>query len=168
MNDTQMTIVGNLVESPKLRKTKSGHYVANFRIASTPRRYDREKGAWVDGATLFVTVTCWRALGENVAQSLQKGQPVVVTGRYYQREYERDEALRTAYELEASAVGHDLTRGVAHFEKVFRPSLTTEIPIDADGIPEDQTDHYLDLEDDSIVTEIDVETGEVRELAPAG
>jgi single-strand DNA-binding protein len=163
-----MTIVGNLVESPKLRRTKNGHYVANFRIASTSRRFDREKNAWVDGGTLFVTVTAWRALGENVAQSLRKGQPVIVTGRYYQREYEREEALKIAYELEASAVGHDLTRGVASFEKVFRPSLTTEVETDAAGIPEDQTHHYLDLEDDVLATEVDVETGEVRELAPAG
>jgi single-strand DNA-binding protein len=163
-----MTIVGNLVESPKLRRTKNGHYVANFRIASTSRRFDREKNAWVDGGTLFVTVTAWRALGENVAQSLRKGQPVIVTGRYYQREYEREEALKIAYELEASAVGHDLTRGVASFEKVFRPSLTTEVEADANGIPQDQTGHYLDLEDDVLATEVDIETGEVRELAPAG
>jgi single-strand DNA-binding protein len=163
-----MTIVGNLVDSPKLRRTKNGHYVANFRIASTSRRFDREKNAWIDGGTLFVTVTCWRSLGENVAQSLHKGQPVIVTGRYYQREYEREEALKIAYELEASAVGHDLTRGVASFEKVFRPSMTVEVDADADGIPADQSEHYLDLDDDSVAAEIDIETGEVRELAPAG
>jgi single-strand DNA-binding protein len=168
MNDTTMTIVGNVVDSPKLRKTKSGHFVANFRVASTPRRFDREKNLWVDGATLFVTITCWRALGENVAQSLRKGQPVVVTGRYYQREYERDETLRTTYELEATAVGHDLTRGVAFFEKVSRPSLSPQVEVDEDGIPEDQSDHYLDLADEPAVEEIDLATGEVRELAPTG
>jgi single-strand DNA-binding protein len=172
MNDTQMTVIGNLVESPKLRRTKNGHWVANFRIASTSRRFDREKNSWVDGGTLFVTVTAWRALGENVAQSLHKGQSVIVTGRYYQREYERDEVLKIAYELEATAVGHDLSRGVAHFEKVFRPSLATEVETDANGLPEDQTHHYLDLEDDAlgaeIDAEIDLETGEVRELTPAG
>ena len=80
MNDVQMTIVGNVVDTPKLRRTKSGHYVANFRVASTPRRFDRETNAWTDGETLFVTVTCWRAMGENVAQSLRKGQPVIVHG----------------------------------------------------------------------------------------
>lgn len=173
MNDTQMTIVGNLVESPKLRKTKNEHYVANFRIASTSRRFDREANAWVDGGTLFVTVTCWRALAENVARSLRKGQPVLVTGRYYQREYERDEALRVSYELDATAVGHDLSRGVATFDKVFRPAPGVELDTDAEGIPVDHTDHYLGLAgapegDTSIVAEIDVATGEVRELASAG
>lgn len=59
MNDVQMTIAGNVVDTPKLRRTKGGHYVASFRVASTPRRFDRETNAWVDGATLFVTVTCW-------------------------------------------------------------------------------------------------------------
>jgi single-strand DNA-binding protein len=168
MYDTTMTLIGNLVDSPKLRKTKNGHFVASFRVASTPRRYDREQGGWVDGKTLFVTVTCWRALGENVAQSLRKGQPVVVFGRYLQREWEKDEALKTAYELEAIAVGHDLSRGVTNFEKVFRPSLTTEIDTDTEGIPADETGRYLDLDDESIVAEVDVETGEVHELVPAG
>jgi single-strand DNA-binding protein len=160
-------IVGNLVESPKLRKTRSGHFVANFRIASTPRRYEREAGTWVDGDTLFVTVTCWRALGENVAQSLRKGQPVVVIGRYYQREYKKDEALRTAYELEAIAVGPDLSRGVASFERVTRTTPVAEGNLDPDGIPEDRTHEYLELADDDAVVEIDPATGEVRELAAA-
>lgn len=167
MNDTMMTMLGNVVDTPKLRRTKNGHFVANFRVASTPRRYDREQGAWVDGKTLFVTVTCWRALGENVARSLRKGQPIVVFGRYCQREYEKDETLRTAYELEAFAVGHDLSRGVTSFDRINRSPLTAQVDTDAEGIPEDQSDNYLDLDDEAVV-EIDVDTGEVRELAPAG
>lgn len=176
MNDVQMTVVGNVVDTPKLRRTKSGHYVANFRVASTPRRFDRESGTWVDGATLFVTVTCWRAMGENVAQSLRKGQPVVVHGRYCQHEYERDETLHTAYELEAIAIGHDLSRGIAQFEKTFRPAMSTEVVTDEAGRPEDATEHVLDLEpadadteaDTETYVEVDVKTGEVRELEPAG
>jgi single-strand DNA-binding protein len=163
MNDAQMTIVGNVVDAPKLRRTRSGHYVANFRVASTPRRFDREANAWVDGATLFVTVTCWRAMGENVAQSLRKGQPVVVQGRFCQREWERDETLRTSYELEATAIGHDLSRGIAQFEKTYRSAITSEVATDDDGIPADESDHYLDLADEPAV-EIDTDTGEVREL----
>lgn len=171
MNETTMTIVGNLVDAPKLRRTKSGHCVANFRVASTQRRFDREKGAWADGDTLFVSVTAWRALGENVAQSLHKGTPVVVTGRYYQRDYEKDEVLRTAYELEASAVGPDLSRGVATFERTIRP-VTPQFEVGPDGAPEDRTHEYLDLADEDIdadnpTVEVDETTGEVRELTPA-
>lgn len=160
-----MTIVGNVVDAPRLRRTKSGHSVANFRIASTPRRYDREQNAWVDCDTLFVTVTCWRALGENVHHSLTKGQPVVVSGRYFQREYEMNETLRTAYELEATAVGPDLSRGVTTFEKVSRPTMSAPLDLDEDGIPADQTHEYLDVVDDGeTVAEIDLATGEVKEL----
>ncbi len=168
MNDTSMTIVGNIVDTPKVRKTKSGHYVANFRMASTPRRFDREQAIWVDGHTLFVTVTCWRALAENVGQSLRKGQPVIVSGRYYQREYEQNEMLRTAYELEAIAVGHDLSRGVAEFEKVVRPSLAAQVDLDEEGIPRDESDNYLDLAENEPLSDVDLDTGEVRELSPAG
>lgn len=166
MNDTIMTIVGNVVDAPKLRRTKNGYSVANFRVASTPRRFDREKAIWVDGDTLFVSVTAWRAMGENIAGSLHKGQPVIVSGRYYQREYKQDDAVRTAYELEAVAVGHDLSRGVASFERVSRPALAATVEVDADGHPADQSANYLDLADDSAATEeIDLETGEIRELA---
>lgn len=170
MNDTIMTIVGNVVDTPKLRRTKSGHFVANLRVASTPRRFDRETNAWVDCRTLFVTVTCWRAMGENVAQSLRKGQPVIVTGRYYQREYEQNEVLRTAYELEATAIGHDLSRGVSDFERLSRPGPAATVDLDPDGVPVDHTADYLELDDGEadVVAEVDVHTGEVRELAPTG
>jgi len=145
MNDTPMTIVGNVVDTPRMRITKSGHAVTNFRVASTSRRYDREQQCWIDNSTLYVNVTCWRAMAENVAFSLRKGQPVVVTGRYYSREYEINETVRVAYELEANAVGHDLTRGTSEFRKVFRPSVTANIETDGEGIPADRSDHWLGL-----------------------
>ncbi len=168
MNDTTMTIVGNLVDTPNLRRTKNGHCVANFRVASTPRRFDREKGEWVDCATLFVAVSAWRGLGENVAQSLHKGMPVIVTGRYYQREYEKNEALRTAYELDATAVGPDLSRGVAEFKRVSRPTYAVPVELDGDGIPADVSHEYLNLvDDDEVPVEVDPATGEIREYAAA-
>lgn len=176
MNETTLTIVGNVVDTPNLRRTKNGHVVASFRVGSTQRRFDRDSGGWVDGDKLFVTVTCWRALGENVAQSLRKGQPVIVTGRYYQREYEKDQVLHTVFELDATAVGPDLSRGIAFFEKVARPYAATQLITDADGIPADMTHEYIDAADDEprpddgmgeIAAEIDVLTGEVRELATA-
>jgi single-strand DNA-binding protein len=149
MNDTPLTIVGNLVDEPRLRVTKNGHSVANFRLASTSRRFDTEAGAWIDNSTLFVTVTCWRALAENVFGSLHKGQPVVVTGRYYMREYMVEEATRTAYELEANAVGHDLSRGTADFTRTNRAPLVARVEVGTDGIPLDESDHYLDIDIDA-------------------
>ncbi len=146
MADTTMTIVGNVVDEPRRRQTKNGFDVTNFRVASTSRRFDREKEQFVDNGTLFVNVTCWRAMALNVDKSLRKGQPVVVHGRFYMREYTVDEQLRTSYELEALAVGHDLSRGTTQFTRVYQsgPTVVT-VTRDADGLPADESDHWHDL-----------------------
>jgi single-strand DNA-binding protein len=166
LNDTYMTIVGNVVDAPRMRLTKSGHAVTNFRVASTSRRYDQEQQRYVDNCTLFVNVTCWRAMAENVAFSVHKGQPVVVTGRYYSREYEINETVRISYELEANAVGHDLARGTAEFRKVIRPSVTVNVEVDDDGIPADRSDEWLDLAEHRAGDEpAAASAGDERELA---
>jgi single-strand DNA-binding protein len=149
VNDTIMTIVGNVVDTPRMRLTKSGHAVTNLRVASTSRRFDREHQRWIDNATLFVNVTCWRAMAENVALSVHKGQPVVVCGRYYSREYEINETVRVSYELEANAIGHDLSRGSSEFRKTIRPSTAATVEVDDDGIPADRSDEWLDLAEPS-------------------
>jgi single-strand DNA-binding protein len=148
MNDTMMTIVGNVVDTPRRRRTKNGHEVTNFRVASTSRRFDREQERFIDNATLFVNVTCWRQFGVNVDQSLRKGQPVVVYGRYTMREYTVEEQVRTSYELEAVAVGHDLSRGTAQFTRVYQSGPAVMIEKDEDGLPKDESDHWLELEAD--------------------
>jgi single-strand DNA-binding protein len=149
VNDTIMTIVGNVVDTPRMRLTKSGHAVTNLRVASTSRRYDREQQRWIDNATLFVNVTCWRAMAENVALSVHKGQPVVVSGRYYSREYEINETVRVSYELEANAIGHDLSRGTSEFRKTVRPNVTATVELDDEGIPADRSDAWLDLAEEA-------------------
>jgi single-strand DNA-binding protein len=141
-----MTIVGNVVDDPRRRETKNGYAVTNFRVASTSRRYDREQERFVDNGTLYVTVTCWRAMAENVDKSIRKGQPVVVTGRYYQREYTVDEQVRTAYELEATAVGHDLGRGTSQFTRVYQSAPPAIVEKDDAGMPKDESDRWLDLD----------------------
>jgi single-strand DNA-binding protein len=166
MNEPMMTICGNVVDTPNLNKTKNGHLVANFRVASTPRRFDREKGTWVDCDTVYITVTAWRTLAENIAQSLHKGQPVIVFARFRQHDYIKDERPRSVHELEAVAVGHDLTRGVATFERVSRSNGSPAVDLDENGIPADRTADYLDL-DGEHGSEVDVVTGEVRELVTA-
>jgi single-strand DNA-binding protein len=147
MNDTYITIVGNVVDEPRLRTTSSsGVPVLSFRVASTSRRLDRETGKWQDSDRLFATVTCWRALAQNVARSLKKGQPVIVTGRFYSREYTtKDETSRVSYEVDAAAIGHDLSRGVSEFTKVVRPVATTTVDVGPDGIPEDLTARRFDV-----------------------
>jgi len=126
MNDTTVTVVGNLVEDPRIRTTDSGVDVAGFRVASTSRRYDRDGGRWVDSASLFLSVTCWRALAGNAVASLRKGDPVVVTGRLSTRTYEKDGQVRSVCELEASALGPDLARGTAVFRRTPRATSASE------------------------------------------
>ncbi|MEP6599657.1 MAG: single-stranded DNA-binding protein [Actinomycetota bacterium] len=146
MNDTSITIVGNVVDEPKLRNTGAGVPVTSFRIASTSRRFDRDSGSWADNERLFATVTCWRNMAQNVAGSLRKGQPVIVTGRFYCREYKKDDTVRMSYELDAIAVGHDLARGTSQFTKVSRPYAATSVELDPDGLPANLSAQQLEDE----------------------
>ena len=120
-----MTLVGNLVDDPELRFTPSGHPVAKFRVASTPRYKDSATGEWKDGDSLFLTCTVWRQAAENVAESLQRGMRVIVTGRLKQRSYETKEGeKRIVYELEVDEVGPSLKSASAKVTKVSRSSAT--------------------------------------------
>ena len=121
MNETTITIIGNLVDSPELRFTPSGVAVARFRVASTPRYRDSKTGEWKDGDSLFLTCQAWRQLAEHVAESLDKGLRAIVTGRLRQRSYETKEGeKRTVYELDADEVGPALSRATAKITKVSR------------------------------------------------
>src|ERR1700755_2840583 len=107
--ETVITVVGNLVDDPELRFTPSGAAVAKFRIASTPRTFDRQTNEWKDGESLFLTCNVWRQPAENVAESLQRGMRVIVQGRLRQRSYETKEGeKRTVFEVEVDEVGPSL------------------------------------------------------------
>lgn len=135
MKDTYLTVVGNVVDEPRLRKTATnGVSVLGFRVASTSRRRDPDTGQWGDRDTLYVNVTCWRDLATNVAASLFKGQPVMIYGRFYTRQYVgKDEVSRVSYELDAESVGHDLARGTSQFTKVIHERVVTSVELDAFG-----------------------------------
>ncbi|MGW3243263.1 single-stranded DNA-binding protein [Streptomyces sp. NPDC001070] len=118
--ETVITVVGNLVDDPELRFTPSGAAVAKFRVASTPRTFDRQTNEWKDGESLFLTCSVWRQAAENVAESLQKGMRVIVQGRLKQRSYDdREGVKRTVYELDVDEVGASLRNATA---KVTRAS----------------------------------------------
>ena len=117
MNETLVTVVGNVAGEPRRRVTAGGVRVASFRLASTERRYNKELGAWRDGDTVYYTVTCWRTMAENAFESVKKGQPVVVHGRLHVSTYEKDGQERTAVEIEARSLGHDMSWGVSVFTK---------------------------------------------------
>jgi single-strand DNA-binding protein len=119
--ETVITVVGNLVDDPELRFTPSGAAVANFRIASTPRTFDRQTNEWKDGDALFLTCSVWRQAAENVAESLQRGMRVVVQGRLKSRQFEtREGEKRTVFEIDVDEVGPSLKYATAKVTKTTR------------------------------------------------
>ncbi|MQA27124.1 MAG: single-stranded DNA-binding protein [Micromonosporaceae bacterium] len=136
MHDTTITVIGNVATKPERRRIETtGDSVLNFRIGSTSRRFDKASGAWVDGNSFFVRVNCWRSLADNAFHSLFTGDPVIVSGRIYTREYEgEDGQKRISYEMDATAVGHNMARGTTKFTK-SRPGHATEVLADAEAPP---------------------------------
>ncbi|HEY2078528.1 MAG TPA: single-stranded DNA-binding protein [Streptosporangiaceae bacterium] len=121
--DTNITIIGNLVNDPELRYTPTGQAVATFRVASTPRFMDRTTNEWKDGDSLFLSCNVWRQAAENVAESLQRGMRVIVSGRLKQRSYEtREGEKRTVYEIEVDEVGPSLRNASAKVSRSSRSS----------------------------------------------
>ncbi|WP_238009579.1 single-stranded DNA-binding protein [Dactylosporangium sp. AC04546] len=121
--DTTITVIGNLTDDPELRFTPSGAAVAKFRVASTPRFMDRQSNEWKDGEPLFLSCTVWRQAAENVAESLQRGARVIVSGRLKSRTYEtREGEKRTVIELEVDEIGPSLRYATAKVQKMARSS----------------------------------------------
>ncbi|HET9657124.1 MAG TPA: single-stranded DNA-binding protein [Kineosporiaceae bacterium] len=119
--ETVITIIGNLTNDPELRFTPSGAAVANFTVASTPRTFDRQANEWKDGETLFMRCSVWREAAENVAESLQRGTRVLVSGRLRSRSYETKEGeKRTVIEMEVDEVGPSLRYATAKVAKTSR------------------------------------------------
>jgi single-strand DNA-binding protein len=122
INGAAVTLAGYVATEPYYRTTSSKKTpVVSMRVAWTSRFIDRETGEWRDGNTSFANVNCWRKLANNVAPSLRKGQAIVVMGRLQVREFDAKEGgRRIAVDIDADAIGHDLSRGVAHFQRTFR------------------------------------------------
>ena len=139
--ETTITVIGNLTDDPELRFTPAGVAVAKFRVASTPRIMDRQSGEWKDGEPLFLSCNLWRQAAENLAESLQRGARVIVSGRLRQRSYEtREGEKRTVYELEVDEIGPSLRYATAKVQRMRRSSATGGQPTgddpwatDADG-----------------------------------
>ena len=119
-NEAQLSLTGYVATQPSFWTTSSGATKVSMRVAWTPRYMHRTTGEWTDGHTSYVTVICWRKLADNVALCIRKGDPVVVKGRLSVRPYEKDGTPRIVVEVDASSVGHDLSRGAAHFQRTKR------------------------------------------------
>ena len=137
MNETTVTVVGNVATDPKARRVGDDARVVGFRVASSERRWDRAQEAWVDGDRFTAWVTCWRRLGDGVSVALVKGDPVIVHGRLSVREYEAGGERRSSTEIVASAVGPDLARSTATVSRRRPPEVATgTAEADAASVPE--------------------------------
>ncbi|MYW46348.1 single-stranded DNA-binding protein [Streptomyces sp. SID161] len=113
-----ITVVGNLVDDPELRFTPGGAAVAKFRVASTPRTYNKQSQAWEDGESLFLSCSVWRQAAEHCAETLAKGMRVIVQGQLKQRSYEdKQQVKRTVYELDVLEIGPSLRSATAKVTK---------------------------------------------------
>lgn len=133
-NETQITVIGNLTGDPELRFTQSGAAVANFTVASTPRTFDKQRNEWVDGEALFLRCSVWRDQAEHVAESLKKGDRVVVQGNLVQRSYEnREGEKRTVFEMQVQEVGASLLfRSFVHQTATGRTARAVTEPTEGD------------------------------------
>jgi single-strand DNA-binding protein len=119
--ETIITVIGNLTDDPELKFTPSGAAVANFTVASTPRTFDRQTTEWKDGDALFIRCAAWRQLAENVAESLQKGQQVIVQGPLRVRNYERQDGSKgTSVEMNVDEIGPSLRFATAKVTRANR------------------------------------------------
>ncbi|SDY05421.1 single-strand DNA-binding protein [Modestobacter sp. DSM 44400] len=156
MNDTHITVVGNVVDTPRRNRLSTGS-VTNFRLASTARRFDGEAKDFVDGATLWIDVACWGELGGNVAHSVSKGDPVIVQGTIATDSWETDAGRRSAAKIKATSVGLNLARGWAEFHRPSRNTSPAELVPPEVGEPGDPGESPLgdlanrstDYQDDS-------------------
>lgn len=128
MSDTLVTLQGWLGGDVTLRQA-AGVPVASFRVACTPRRYQRSTDTWGDGPTQWYTVNVWRGLAENAARSLRRGDPVVLHGRLNLSVWVNAHGEEvTTFEVDAVHVGHDLSRGTSAFTRTPRPAPETADP----------------------------------------
>ena len=124
-NDT-ITITGVVATTPRFITTSEGLQIASFRFATTERRYDKASDKWVDGNTNWFSVTAFRSLAENVARSVNKGERLIVEGKLRIRDWTTDEKAGTNVEIDADAIGHDLTWGTSSFTRSAALLGTTE------------------------------------------
>ena len=119
MNESHVTLQGWVGNDVELRETTSGA-VVNFRLGCTPRFFRNNE--WHEGQTSWFTVTAWRGLARNVAESVRKGDPVVVQGRIRVENWvpNGEQQARTTWIVDATVIGHDMNKGTSKFARPMR------------------------------------------------
>jgi single-strand DNA-binding protein len=143
MSEIYVTLSGNIAAEPRQFQFRDGSRATSLRLAVNRRSFDRESQTWQDEQTTYYTIRCYRALADNVAQSVRRGQPVVVSGKLRIKQFERDGEQRFWVEVEAMSVGHDLKWGISSFE---RPVRGSSAPLVSEEERRDMEDHSRDME----------------------
>ena len=112
-----ITVAGLIATTPRHLVTQDGLPITSFRLAASQRRFDRVQNKWIDGETNWYTVSAFRQLAINASTSLSKGDRVVLTGKLRVRDWDNGERAGTAVEVEAEALGHDLSWGSSSFTR---------------------------------------------------
>jgi len=112
-----ITVAGLVATTPRHLITQDGLPITSFRLASSHRRFDKALGKWVDGETNWYTITAFKQLGINAAGSINKGDRILVQGVLRVRDWDNGERAGTSVELEAIAIGHDITWGTSIFTR---------------------------------------------------
>lgn len=157
MNELTVTISGWVATDPKLTVVPGGADLVTFRLATTSRYFDRANNEWRDRDTEWFTVRVFRAAGQLVSRSLRKGQPVLVVGRLHSHEWKADSGVRVDLVIDAQAVGHDLTKGVADFTRAVVETPAGQAAETAEP-PRDEPIDEASVED--VSDEFDEELGE--------
>lgn len=152
MTDT-LTLTGLVATTPRHLVTSEGLPITSFRLASTQRRYDRGAQKWIDAGTNWYTITCFRQLAINVVGSLSKGQRVLITGSLRVRDWESGDRAGTTVEVDADAIGHDLSYGSSVFTRAVdvvsesadddTAAVTGPVAVEVDGTIVAVTEHII-------------------------
>ncbi|MGO2659470.1 single-stranded DNA-binding protein [Mycetocola reblochoni] len=130
--DERITVTGIVATDPRHVVTQDGLAITSFRLAAQQRRYDRERSRWVSGETHWYSVSAFRRLALNCEQSLNKGDRIVVAGRLRFRQWQSDAGGGTNAEIDAAAIGHDLSWGTSAFSRVLTaPEGSGPVPVPA-------------------------------------
>jgi single-strand DNA-binding protein len=129
---TAVTIIGNLTAPPELRFTPQGKAVASFTVAES-QRVKNADGSWSDGDSTFWRCSVWDTAAENMTESLDKGQRVIVVGEAKQRSFEtREGEKRTVIEVTVSEVGPSLRWATAKPQKTSGGAKAPKKPVEDD------------------------------------
>ena len=114
-----LVVTGLVATTPRHIVTTDGLPITSFRLASSVRRFDRATSRWTEGETNWYTITSFRQLAINVSESINKGDRIMVYGALRVRDWDNGERSGTSVEIDATAVGHDLSWGTGVFTRTI-------------------------------------------------